>query len=34
MKPQKQFLELLINILGVISIFWLVLTIIYELKNK
>jgi hypothetical protein len=34
MKPQKQFLETLITILGVISIFWLVLTIIYELKNK
>ena len=34
MKPQKQFLELLITILGVISIFWLVLTIIYEFKNK
>lgn len=34
MKPQKQFLETLITILGVISIIWLVLTIIYEFKNK
>lgn len=34
MKPQKQFLETLITILGTISIIWLVLTIIYEFKNK
>ena len=34
MKPQKQLLETLITILGVISIIWLVLTIIYEFKTK
>jgi hypothetical protein len=28
MKPQYEFLETLITILGVISIFWLILTII------
>ena len=34
MKPQKQFLALILNILGIISIIWLVLIIIYEFKNK
>lgn len=34
MKLKKQFLETLITILGVISIIWLVLTIIYEFKTK